>query len=72
MTTTPEPPKVIAKSDTRRLIYDAAIAVGAIVVLYGLATTEEVTKWIDALVQLVPLVGLILARLNTPKGRRAK
>lgn len=63
---------VVASSDTRRHVYDLAIAVAALLIAAGFLTPDEAQLWLNLAAALVPVLGVILARLNAPKGRHAQ
>lgn len=59
MTLTPE---------KRKAIYAALVAIGAILVVYGLAAPEQVDAWLQVVNALLLVFGAGLAAKNTPTG----
>lgn len=72
MTTAPDEPRIVKAGDDRIAIYDVLIALGPILVAAGFMSPEDVQRWLTLAAAIIPPAGLVLARLNTPKGRRAK
>lgn len=64
------PNKVIASPQARAAIYSLLVAVGAVLVVYGIITQDEVDAWLAVIERLLLVLGSGLALLNIPRIKR--
>lgn len=65
------PNKLIASPEARAAIYGVFVAVGAVLIVYGLISQEQADVWLQLVERLLIVLGSGLALLNiprTPKG----
>lgn len=60
--------RVIATGDARARTYELMLAIGALLVAFGIVGPDELQLWLNLGAALIPIAGLVIARLNVPRS----
>lgn len=64
---TDTPNLLIANPAVRKAIYGLAAAVGALLVVVGVSTPDQVQAWLVVVGNVLTVIATVLALVNTPK-----